>query len=79
MTPKQLDVRRILMGRQIATIRAEKGLTQMAVAKKVGLQRSNIARIERGKYPVGMDIIVKILDVLDQDIFFWPKKLKEQA
>ena len=52
------------IGRRIAQLRKEKGLTQEQLSQKTGLDRANIAKIENGRYNTGIDIIGKICDAL---------------
>lgn len=52
------------IGRRIAQIRKGKGLTQEQLAKLTGYDRTNIAKIENGRYNTGIDIIGKICDAL---------------
>ena len=49
----------------IAEIRKTKGLTQEDLAVMVSFDRTNIAKIENGKYSVGVDVIGKICKALD--------------
>lgn len=52
------------IGRRIAQIRKEKGLTQEQLSQMTGLDRANIAKIEKGKYNTGIDILGKICDAM---------------
>lgn len=52
------------VGKRIAQLRKEKGLTQEQLSAITGLDRANIAKIEKGKYNTGIDIIGKICDAL---------------
>lgn len=56
---------RIYIGQRIKEIREAKGLTQAELAEKAGIIRSNLTRIESGKYSTGIDIVGKIAEVLD--------------
>lgn len=53
------------IGRRIAQLRKEKGLTQEQLSQMTGLDRANIAKIENGRYNTGIDIIGKICDALE--------------
>ena len=48
------------IGRRIAEIRKNKGLSQARLAEIVGIAPGNIARIETGKYSTGIDLLSKI-------------------
>lgn len=52
------------IGQRIAQLRKERGLTQDQLSQMTGLDRANIAKIEKGKYNTGIDIIGKICDAL---------------
>lgn len=52
------------MGKRIAKLRKDRGLTQEQLSAMTGLDRANIAKIERGRYNTGIDIIGKICDAL---------------
>lgn len=65
------------IGKKIAAIRNEKGWTQRKLADKCGLQQSHIARIEQGKYSVGIDILTTIVSALDKEIKFVDKMVEE--
>lgn len=51
---------RELIGQRIAQLRKEKGLTQEQLSELTGLDRTNIAKIENGKYNVSIDILNKV-------------------
>lgn len=73
MTKKQLSDNRALLGQQLTDIRKERGLTQQQVADASGMQRPHIARIEAGKYNVGIDILAKVAAALGCSIEVTPK------
>lgn len=52
------------IGKRIAELRKEAGLTQVQLAEKSGVGFSHIARIEMGRYSVGVDTLEKIGDAL---------------
>lgn len=61
------------IGKRIAEIRREKGLSQAKLAELTGIAPSNIARIETGKYSTGIDILSKIADALNYKVDFIEK------
>lgn len=52
------------IGRRIAAIRQERGLSLRELAELTGLDHSNIWKIEHGRYNVGIDILGRICDAL---------------
>lgn len=58
------------LGKRIKELREQQGMTQQDLAYKTGLQRSNIARIESGKYSTGQDILSKIAAALGKKLDF---------
>lgn len=48
------------IGQRIAQLRKERGLTQEQLSELTGLDRTNIAKIENGKYNVSIDILNKV-------------------
>ena len=53
------------IGKRIAELRKERKLSQVDLALKAGLDKGHIARIELGRYSVGIDTLQKICDALD--------------
>lgn len=64
------DVDRIYYGQHIAYLRKQRGMTQQQLADAVGVSREHIARIEAGKYSVGLDILVKVAKAMDMKLEF---------
>ena len=58
------------IGQRIAAIRNEVGFTQRQLAERCGLQQCHIARIEAGKYSVGLDTLAAIAEALGRKIDF---------
>ena len=56
------------IGLMIATSRKEKGLSQRDLAGLTGLNYTNIWKIEKGKYSVGLDILSKICKALGKRV-----------
>lgn len=56
------------IGQKISLLRQEKGLSLRELATLTGLDHSNIGKIEKGRYNVGIDILGKIADALDVEI-----------
>lgn len=62
------------LGQLIANARKEKGLTQAEVGDATGIFQTNIARIENGRYNVSVDVLTRIVEVLDCEIRISPVK-----
>ncbi len=56
---------RLRIGRELAARRKEKQMNQTQVAEKCGLQQAHIARIETGRFSVGLDTLAAVADALD--------------
>lgn len=58
------------IGRKIASIRQEAGMSQAELGKKCGLERFHISRIESGRHSVGFDTLAAIAKALGKTIDF---------
>ena len=58
------------IGQDIAQLRKEKGMTQQDLADRVEMQRAHIARIEAGRYSVGLDTLTAIGQALSKRLAF---------
>lgn len=56
---------RIRIGKRIAEERAKLGLSQTDLANLSGINRATIAKIELGRWSVGIDILGKIADAMN--------------
>jgi transcriptional regulator with XRE-family HTH domain len=59
MTDQQLQDNRLRIGQRLKEARTEMQMTQEDVAKKSGILRANIARIEAGKYNSSIDTLYR--------------------
>lgn len=50
-----------LVGRKIRRLRKERRLTQNELAARIGIQQSDLSRIERGEYRVSLDTLFRML------------------
>jgi len=50
-----------LVGRKIRQLRKERRLTQTELAVRLGIQQSDLSRMEKGEYRVSLDTLFKIL------------------
>lgn len=53
---------------QLKKARKEQNITQQMLAERVGTQKSNISRLESGKYNPSLDFLIKVADCLDKEI-----------
>jgi len=68
---------RTTIGRRIAELRTNRGLTQQDLADRTGILRNNISRIEAGKFDTKVDTIGKITEALGCNLEINPKTLME--
>ena len=54
--------------RQIIQARAEQGLTQQELARRVGLPQSNISRLESGSYNPSLSFLKKVAAGLGREL-----------
>ncbi len=55
--PRQVE----LVGKKIRRLRKERKLTQNELASRIGIQQSDLSRIERGEYRVSLDTLFRML------------------
>lgn len=67
-TDKTSERQRI--GRRIAEIRKEQNLTQVQLAERCGVAQAHIARIETGRYSVGLDTLAQIAAAMGMSVDF---------
>ncbi len=53
---------------QLKKARQEMNMTQQMLAERVGTQKSNISRLESGRYNPSLDFLIKVADCLDKQI-----------
>ena len=56
------------IARQIKEVRKAKGMTQEHLAELVGTKKSNISRLESGRYNPSLDFLVKVASGLGREI-----------
>jgi len=63
----------IFVGSKIRALRKDRGLTQSELAQRIGVQQSDLCRMENGEYKVSLETLFKILGVFSMDIgeFFY--------
>ena len=55
------------MGR-LRQLRKDRALTQAELARQIGIQQSDLSRMEKGEYRVSLDNLFKILGVFELDL-----------
>ena len=53
---------------QLRQVRKEQGMTQERLAAKVGTRKSNISRLESGRYNPSLDFLEKVAGGLGREI-----------
>ena len=68
------------VGSRLRRLRKERGLTQAELARQIGIQQSDLSRMEKGTYRVSLDNLFKILGVFDLDLadFFGDQQDKSE-
>lgn len=56
------------IGTKLRRLRKERKLTQTELARQIGIQQSDLSRMEKGEYRVSLDNLMKILAVFDLQI-----------
>lgn len=63
-----MNEHRIRIGKQLANIRKEQGLTCEQAAEKIGSCKQTINKIELGKWSVGLDLLEKYASALGAQV-----------
>ena len=58
----------IFVGSKIRSLRKERDLTQAELAQRIGVQQSDLCRMENGEYKVSLDTLFRILAVFGMEI-----------
>lgn len=69
MEPKRSEERQRI-GERIKELRKKRNLDAKSLAERVGIDASNLSRIEQGHYSVGFDILSKIASALNAKVDF---------
>jgi transcriptional regulator with XRE-family HTH domain len=56
------------IGGRLRRLRKERDLTQAELARQIGIQQSDLSRMEKGEYRVSLDNLFKILGVFDLQV-----------
>ena len=57
-----------LVGQRIRQLRKDRSLTQAELAENVGVQQSDLCRMETGEYKVSLETLFKILKIFEMNI-----------
>ena len=76
MTAKFKKRQEIFVGAKIRQLRKENNMTQSELAQKIGVQQSDLCRMENGEYKVSLETLFTILLLFDTNIleFFQDEK-----
>ena len=56
------------IARQVKTVRKDQGMTQENLAQLVGTKKSNISRLESGRYNPSLEFLEKVAEGLGKQI-----------
>jgi transcriptional regulator with XRE-family HTH domain len=79
MTDEQKQQTRDRIGLRILTLRKMREWSQDELARRAGLQRTHISRIEAGKYAVTLETIQAIAEALGMTVDIIDPKLRDLA
>lgn len=77
ISPEYLYEVRLLIGDWLRQCREEKKLTQEQLGEIMDLDRSTIAKIEKGKWSFSIDMLTRFCVALDVFLFMVPKNSKD--
>lgn len=74
-------MKRDFVGQKIRSLRKDRAMTQSELAARIGILQSDLCRMEKGEYRVGLDTLFKILAVFGMNIgeFFGERTSQEAA
>jgi transcriptional regulator with XRE-family HTH domain len=81
-TPRVVRRRQtVFVGEKIRQIRKTQGMTQSELARRIGVQQSDLCRMETGEYKVALDTLLRILVVFGLEIgeFFRGEAAREPS
>jgi transcriptional regulator with XRE-family HTH domain len=56
------------VGQRIRQTRQERSLTQTELARQIGVQQSDLSRMEKGEYRVSLDVLFRLLQVFEMSL-----------
>ena len=57
----------LLVGSRIRSLRKDRALTQADLAHRIGIQQSDLCRMENGEYKVSLETLFKILSIFEMN------------
>ena len=63
---------KVRIGKRIAELRKERGLSQAKLSQLANIDSANIGKIELGKYNPGLETLCKIADAMGVTLDFLP-------
>lgn len=79
MTEEQKQNTRNRIGLRIMTLRKMQELSQDELARRAGIQRTHLSRIEAGKYAVTLETIQAIAEALGMTVDIVDERLRDLA
>ena len=67
------------VGQRIRQHRQERNLTQTELARQIGIQQSDLSRIEKGEYRVSLDVLFRLLQTFEMSLGAFFGDLAEQS
>jgi transcriptional regulator with XRE-family HTH domain len=58
----------VVAGQRIREHRLERHLTQTQLARQIGIQQSDLSRMEKGEYRVSLDVLFRILQTFEMSL-----------
>jgi len=58
----------LLVGSRIRALRKDRALTQADLASRIGIQQSDLCRMENGEYKVSLETLFKILVIFEMNV-----------
>lgn len=68
-----------LVGRKIRELRKERKLTQVELSSRLGIQQSDLSRMEQGEYRVSLDTLFRILAEFEMSIGEFFEEVAEES
>jgi transcriptional regulator with XRE-family HTH domain len=63
--PTRTSLPTATVGPRIRQHRQERNLTQTELARQIGIQQSDLSRMEKGEYRVSLDVLFRLLQVFE--------------
>jgi putative transcriptional regulator len=77
--PTRTSLPTATVGQRIRQHRQERNLTQTELARQIGIQQSDLSRMEKGEYRVSLDVLFRLLQVLEMSLGEFFGELAQQA